>query len=70
MTVGVGSSILNAQEGRKAQNAKKELRNLVREGLEKLRADPSAVLVELGGSDSFKTKHRKKSSKNSNGSFC
>ncbi len=60
MSVEIGSSVLNAEEGRKAQNAKRQLRDLVREGLEKLRADPNAVLVELGGSDSFKTKHRKK----------
>ena len=59
-SVSVGSYELNAAEGRASQNAAKELKKMVKRALEKLRNEPGSVLVELGGSDSFKEKHRKK----------
>ena len=59
-SVSVGSSVLNAAEGEASREAARELKNLVKEALEKLRAEKGSVLVELGGSDSFKEKHRKK----------
>ena len=59
-SVSVGSYELNAAEGKTSQDAARELKKLVKEALEKLRAEKGSVLTELGGSDSFNEKHRKK----------
>lgn len=59
MTVNVGSATLNAEEGKKSQERKRELQRIVSEALDRLERT-GEKLSGLGGSDSFTTGQKKR----------
>ena len=69
MSVFLGSSVINDQEGKDAQRNKKALLVVLEKALEKLQKDPAFSFMELKGSDSIMTARRKKLVKNTTKQF-